>query len=829
LNKASRYAIWIGGGIVSLFILLWVVAFIVITLKKDTISEMATTQINKQVRGTVAIGDLSPNFFRTFPNISVRLSDVSIRDSLWNAHHHDFLNAEKIYISIRLMSLVSGKPKIGKIIVEDASIHLYTDECGYCNLNPTERVSFSSGTGDIPELTFHQTRVVIENEFLNAYHDIDIKYLDCAVNKRDSLFDMQIEMNAFVHSIGFNMDKGSYLAEKALDGEFAVRYEPNHQVSFQDIELDIDEHPFKLSGNFYLHTEPTLYELWIRAEDVQYKKASGLLTRALREKVNAYDIVQPFDVEATITGVMEYKAKPGVVVEFVVDKADMTTTLGPLTDCSFHGSFINQVDSLSIPHDTNSIFTFNEVSGTWSGVTVTSPKITLENLQNPYLTCHLQSRFGLADLNELTESSTIHFNTGYGAMDVHYDGTIGVVDTVYPAITGFFSLKDAEFLYIPRGLLFQQCNGSFQFADEDVIIDSLTATAGNTELKMTGKLINLLALLNNELAEPLMDLHIATPDLNLNDFLTYFKSRVPVAIAKKTPKNKVIKATESIDRFLHDGTAQLHIDAGKVSYKKFVATDVAASIKLVENKVLIDDVALQHAGGKILMKGSLINGNQANQLAMTSTITNVNIPGLFQAFDNFGQDAISSKNIKGLMTATVRMTGVITDKAMVAENTMRGTVDFSIRQGELINFEPALKIAATAFKKRDFSQIQFGELKSRLSVNGSAITMDKMEIRSNVVVLFAEGVYDTKKGTDMSIQVPLSNLSKEENDINNTGKVGVNIRLRAKTGDDGKLAVTWDPFNNAAKERKAEEKAKAEAKTEEKAKAEAKAENGRLK
>ena len=153
------------------------------------------------------------------------------------------------------------------------------------------------------------------------------------------------------------------------------------------------------------------------------------------------------------------------------------------------------------------------------------------------------------------------------------------------------------------------------------------------------------------------------------------------------------------------------------------------------------------------------------------------------------------------------MTGVITDKATVAENSMKGTVDFSITEGELNHFEPAEKIAATAFKKRDFSQIQFGELKNKLSINGSAIGMEKMEIRSNVVVLFAEGTYDSKKGTDMSIQVPLSNLSKAENDIINTGKVGMNVRLRAKTGDDGKLGISWDPFNNASKERRDEAKA----------------------
>ena len=117
------------------------------------------------------------------------------------------------------------------------------------------------------------------------------------------------------------------------------------------------------------------------------------------------------------------------------------------------------------------------------------------------------------------------------------------------------------------------------------------------------------------------------------------------------------------------------------------------------------------------------------------------------------------------MSARIRASVALTDRATIVENSMTGHVDFSVRNGELNNFEPAMKIAATAFKNRDFSKILFAELDNHLEIKGSAIIIDKMDIRSNVVILFVEGVYDTKKGTDMSIQVPLSNLSREENDI----------------------------------------------------------------
>jgi hypothetical protein len=284
-------------------------------------------------------------------------------------------------------------------------------------------------------------------------------------------------------------------------------------------------------------------------------------------------------------------------------------------------------------------------------------------------------------------------------------------------------------------------------------------------------------------------------------------ARKQKATPKSGKKGKIIRITENVDKLLSDGTAKLNIKAENLNYKKFVARNVAASVLLVGNRIIFDDARLSHAGGTVSLNGSLINGQSTSQLNLESTINQLNIPDLFYSFDNFGQDAITNKNMKGNLSGKVDITGTITDKATVLENSMRGTVAFNIRNGELINFDPVMKIAATALKNRDFSHLKFGELKNKLQLNGSAITFDRMEIRSNVATLFVEGIYDTKKGTDMSIQVPLSNLSKAENeDLKNTGKAGVNIRLRALTADDGTLKVTWDPFNTAEKQRKETQK-----------------------
>jgi hypothetical protein len=72
--------------------------------------------------------------------------------------------------------------------------------------------------------------------------------------------------------------------------------------------------------------------------------------------------------------------------------------------------------------------------------------------------------------------------------------------------------------------------------------------------------------------------------------------------------------------------------------------------------------------------------------------------------------------------------------------------------------------------------------------------------------MFVEGIYNMKSGPDLSVQVPLSNLkaSKDSVLVNKgiSSKTGVSARLRLQRGSDGKIKVSWDPFNKASKKMK---------------------------
>jgi hypothetical protein len=195
-----------------------------------------------------------------------------------------------------------------------------------------------------------------------------------------------------------------------------------------------------------------------------------------------------------------------------------------------------------------------------------------------------------------------------------------------------------------------------------------------------------------------------------------------------------------------------------------------------------------------------------NPFKLSGNMQNIDISEVFYAFNNFSIDGLTYKHLGGRLTADFDISAGLSNNADLVPYSTHGYINISLKDGALKNFEPMQNISNSVFKNRDMSDIRFAELKDRLEVNGTMIRVNSMEIQSTVLTMFIEGIYDLKSGTDLSILVPLSNLKKRDRDFEpvNKGtdsKKGISVHLRAKTGDDGKVKISWDPFKKALRKK----------------------------
>ena len=802
MKKIKKYTIRSFVAFIVILILIWLGLSAYLFYNKNGLIEKVQQQVNRQIKGDVKIEGLSAEFIRTFPLLSVHLSGITIRDSLWHQHKHDFINAESIFVQISLKSLFSGSIKPGKIIFDNASVYLYKDSTGYTNLVRADDPTTEKGERHVPDILFRNTRFIMENTGRNKIHDILFEKLDCDIEEKDSTNLLHINLKSHVNGLTFNKEKGSYLENKSLDGKFTASFREG-VLTFPNIRLNIDRHPFNFSGRFYLKNDPQFFYLSIASNKIPFREVSSILTDHISNKLDSFKLSKPVNIKAQITGEMRYRYVPLVKVNLAVNNATFSSPAIELKESSFTADFSNEIVNKVARTDENSMISISNFKGKWGNIPVTSKHMLLTNLKNPFLKCDLQSDFNLADINSINESETIRFEKGTGKLNVKYKGSIANDDTIAPVMDGFINFKNANITYLPRDFTLTNCNGQLLFKRHDLFIPYLNTNAGNTRLKMKGDIQHFLALLNVSPEKLELNWQASTNNLNVEDFIHFIGSnKSTTKNKKKSTKNSFGNAAQNIDRMLKDGVANIKVAAANVLYKKFKATDVKASVRMIGNQMLLRQANLHHSGGHMNFSGSLTQNGSTSQLAFKSDLDNIDIPGIFYAFNNFEQDAITQNNMKGKLNALVNFNGALTSDADIVENSLKGTVNFSVKDGELNNFEPVMKIGEVAFKKRDFSNMRFAELKSKLEVNGSAIALDKMEIRSNVIKLFVEGIYDPKNKTDMSIQVPVTNLSKDDSEeLQNKGRAGLNIRLRAKTGDDGKLDISWDPFNKAEKAR----------------------------
>jgi hypothetical protein len=797
------------GWIIAAFFIIWGLLWAYVFFNKKSIIAEVSNLINSKLKGEVKIADLEPSLISTFPMISIHLSKVLVRDSLWPKHHHDLINAQDIYVRLELFPLFSGNAVVDKIKIEKGSVYLFSDTSGYSNDYVFKNKNDTSSSPKkiiIPDIELTRMRVVVDLKHRNKLYDFDIGKLDCKIKNKEKEILFNVKTHMLVHSLAFNTANGSFIKEKPIEGKFKLQFNrASKTLVFKNVTIDVDHQPFHFTGAFNFSNPPPLYKLYIRTNNITYKEASSLLSASISEKLARFNIEKPINVVASIDGSTRPNRIPFINIEVGVKNNSLTTPIGNITNASFTAIFNNQLSKQGTRVDKNSGFLFTSVSGNWEDIALKADSMRISNLEHPVLYTDLHAEFNLKKLNDLLGSNTIEFTRGYSKMDIKYEGPMIPGDSMGASMYGNFNFMNATIKYLPRNLSFINCSGKIQFNDQDVYVKQLKAQSGNTHLLMNGGIKNLMSLIGKTPEKLILDWNISSAHLNLTDFLSYLKKRSSNA-SEVSAKRKFLKLANQIDRMLKDCNVDLKLTADQVTYKKFNATNVAATIQLTDKIVALKNVEVHHAGGTLNLSGSLKEEENYNSIKLNTMMNNVNIEKVFTSFNNFGQDGITDKNIKGNLTAKINITGAVTDKAEFLQDNLQGYIQINLKNGRLVDFEPVQKISETAFKKRDFSDISFAELKERLDIKGSEIKVNRMEIHSSVLTMFVEGIYDLKKGTDLSIQIPLSNLKRRDQDaeLQNKGvksKTGISLRLRAKTGENGKAKISWDPFNLAQKNR----------------------------
>jgi hypothetical protein len=186
-------------------------------------------------------------------------------------------------------------------------------------------------------------------------------------------------------------------------------------------------------------------------------------------------------------------------------------------------------------------------------------------------------------------------------------------------------------------------------------------------------------------------------------------------------------------------------------------------------------------------------------------LNKVDIRELFYQCENFGQNVLVDKNIKGKVTSKIMLLAT-SDAAMDIDlNSINSTADIEINQGELIQFEP-LRELSKFISLDELKNVSFSQLKNQIEIKNRTIIIPQMDITSSAISISASGTHTFENIIDYHLKLLLSDVlsrkakkAKKENEEfgviadDGLGKTNIFISMKGpinnpKIGYDGKGA-----------------------------------------
>ena len=226
------------GGIIAIVIVAFIGVTIYVVYNKHKVLNLITTELNKNLNGTLTIGGLNPTFFKGFPGVSVALKDVTLKDKLWANHHHTLLSAKDIYVSVDASALLKGTVNINKVEISNANIDLFTDSTGYSNTavfkskqqeNKPTKEKGSSST-QIKRFELNNVTFIVDDRKAYKLFKFEVQDIDGKMDYPATGWKANLQLKTLVKSFSFNTKKGSFIKDKLLNGPFDISYDNKNKL-----------------------------------------------------------------------------------------------------------------------------------------------------------------------------------------------------------------------------------------------------------------------------------------------------------------------------------------------------------------------------------------------------------------------------------------------------------------------------------------------------------------------------------------------------------------------------------------------------------------------
>ncbi len=799
---------WLGG----LFLLL-TVCFLLLQLwidrHRDEFYLKISTALSKSFDGKIEIGDFGFTPFQGGLGLTFSLDDIRLMDQRYREHGAALLEAGRISVSLNAASVFSDHVKIRTIRVRNGSIKAFVRKDGYSNLHSFSRSEpGASDSADkvghafmerIKKVRFENFRVSYVDSLHNKKADVFFRDAIVSLSRERDTWNTGLQGSIFFHGLFLTPGKGGFLVKQETLADLKIRVEPDQKkIRLAPSRLMVaGTHKIALSGEFSYDYKPLRWFMNFDTRDIPMAKALRLLPQKIERDVSRFKVLPVVSAEVTVND-SSGTGKPVVHVAFQTDTFHYDFPFGQLTRLKASGVFTNQANVALPPSNSNSMIKASKIDGFFETLPIKSD-LLVSNFEKPeaVLKCSLSA--DPASLNKLFDPKRYRVNDGSLHLNLVYKGNMkklydGDKDRINGKIVGEVRIRNASLSYHPQKVNLTHLNSRVFFDQEQIVIRELSVNDSKNVLKINGRVKDLLLALVGSKIQPRAEVNIDIPNWQLN-WLQVLLDKQP------TPSptgNSMYKLSKLADDVIDNMEIVGNLRSDFLRYNRFTGRDLRGNIVISNKGISLNYLNMKAFGGSLELSGALVEPSdslQYPQVNLNGKIVDTRVQSVFYSFNNFGQDMITDRNIKGTLSSDFRLDALLNKDATLVDSSMHGNLNFNLINGSIIDFKPFLKVKKMFFKTRSLEHVQFAPIRNEVEVRGNEVIVKPMEIESNVITLFLEGIYSFGDKTDLMVQIPFSNLKKRDKGYRLTKhdpKALKSLYLRA-VQESGEVTIKLDP------------------------------------
>ncbi len=730
---------------------------------QDKIIQLFISEANKHIATKVEVKQISLSFIDKFPQVSVKLDQVRVIESLPNSDKR-LADLKKIYCTFSLYDIWRKNYKVKELFLEEGEVKINVLPNGERNYNIFKKSTPANANEafafQLEKIILKKVAVSYSDQRLKQFYEIVAQDWVAALNVQPDNIEINTTGNTWVEKV--LIDKNNYFSHKQIYLNTQLVINPTGKsIRIAPSLIQIGKADYQVNGTID-YASITKLNLDFSGKNTTVQSILALLPQKYNKPFSQYQSNGVVYFNGKINGLMDGKQNPLVTIDFGAKQASFyhPQYKQKLRNINLKGFFTNGARR----NASTSEITLKDISGTLENRAFAG-NLIYSNFNDPGIKLNLKADIDLAHFFGLFPMEEVKRANGLANVAINLSAKISALksSTHRTGITasGDVTLHQVGLQLKKHQQPFHQLNGTFLIRKNDVAVTNFTGFLGSSDFKLNGYFKNMLGWTFLKKQQLFIEADLQSRFVNFDELLssTVEKNGAGVAKAPGKPasKSKAYNDYRLVLSPYFDFNINAHI--GKMRFRRFTGTNARGQVRLKDQIVSSPHISLQVMGGKFGIQGNL-DARSANRIKVNTKarLDQIQVDSLFYVFENFGQNFIVQRHLKGELTATVDSDLYFDNQLNAITDKMEAEVKATIRNGQLINFEPMQKLSVFAHR-RELANIRFSELSNSIFIQSRTVYIPEMEIRSNVSrvpVIGIQGTHTFDQQMDYKFRIPLT-------------------------------------------------------------------------